>query len=232
MVRRRVRQPWRRCAAFGSVWTTASVPWTRWRVTWVRWSPRGIKDRPNCIRLVCRRPSSPFNSRIPAWPWEREEPAGPRRGRVCSVLPRCYRSTEQTASYCAAVKSAQRFVFMDKLVQCICVSLSVSSTEGPWATGEAQHRDAEDGGEAAGGEDGESEAGSWAREGEGLQQGERDHQALTVAVSWVSVMLFVFFAALRMGAFKLLDGSYENLKKVYFDLKNRVFHKGSQNVAI
>ncbi len=38
---------------------------------------------------------------------------------------------------------------------CVCVTL----TEGPRACGETQRRDAEDGGEAAGGEDGESEAG-------------------------------------------------------------------------
>ena len=47
-------------------------------------------------------------------------------------------------------------------------------TEGPWASGETQHRDAEDGGQAAGGEDGKSEAGGWAWERKGLQPGEKD----------------------------------------------------------
>lgn len=48
-----------------------------------------------------------------------------------------------------------------------------TTTEGPWAPAKTQRWDPKGGGECAGGEDGESEAGGWDGEGKGLQPGEK-----------------------------------------------------------
>lgn len=171
-----MRQHWRRCAACGSVWMRASVRQRAWRVIWAQWLARGIKARLNCIRLVFRWPNWPFSLQIPAWPWEREEPAGPRRGRVCCRLLRCC-----PAGKCRVVNGTPTAFIMrwSSVMNIYCCSdiqvlFSLIPTEGPWARGETQHRDSNDGGEVTGGEDGESEAGGWARERKGLQSGEKD----------------------------------------------------------
>ena len=88
-LRQNMRPRWRKCAAFGSVWTPASTLLRAWRAIWAPWWLSGITRSPSCTRRACRLHSWPSSWRMPAWPWGKEERAGRRRGRACKSRLRC-----------------------------------------------------------------------------------------------------------------------------------------------
>lgn len=98
-IRQSTRPRWRKCAAFGSVWTPASALLRAWRAIWAPWLLSGITRSPSCTRPACRLHSWPFSWQMPAWPWEKDELAGLRRGRACNSRLRCCISA---ADKCAA----------------------------------------------------------------------------------------------------------------------------------
>lgn len=92
------------------------------------------------------------------------------RARWAQERQAMQRDTEVNSCSAAPHRTHPRRLWVAELEELTLHAMcrSVSSTEGPRAAGEARRRHAESGGGATGGEDGESEAGGGAREGEGL----------------------------------------------------------------